>query len=102
MNRKTGKNTNDIKGFIIYEDMGYTAYIRYWFVHPDYRDQGIGTKLITSVFQKTQKATRYLFWVNRNNDNAMKRYLHYGFLPEDLNDNIVINRPQIQYETKNN
>ncbi len=95
------KSQNISKGFIIFEDFGYSSYLRYWFVNPHYRNQKVGSKLMSSFFFRTQKSTRQLFWVNRENHNAIKRYLHYGFLPEDLVDLILINK-QIQYEKRNN
>jgi ribosomal protein S18 acetylase RimI-like enzyme len=95
------KRENNIQGFIIFEDIGFTSYLRYWFVHPDYREKRIGSKLINSFFYETQNATRHLFWVNSTNENAIKRYLHFGFLPGDLVDLILINK-QIKYEKENN
>lgn len=95
------KNEKVIQGFIIFEEIGLTSYLRYWFVHPDFRELKIGSKLINAFFCRTQNATRHLFWVNSTNENAIKRYLHYGFLSEDLIDIILINR-QLKYGKQNN
>jgi ribosomal protein S18 acetylase RimI-like enzyme len=95
------KSENDIQGFLIFEDIGFTSYMKYWLVHPHYREKKIGSTLINAFFHETQTATRHLFWVNRTNDNAIKRYMHYGFLAEDMIDIILINR-QIEYGRQNN
>jgi len=83
------QNDNRIGGFLIFQNMVNTAYLRYWFVHPDFRNQKIGSKLINKFFQENTEAKRFLFWVIESNDNAIKRYLHYGFKPEKLK-NIVL------------
>jgi hypothetical protein len=91
------KSKNEIQGFIIFEDIGLTSYLRYWFVRPAFRERRVGSKLINAFFFETQSSLRHLFWVNDTNGNAIKRYQHYGFLTEDFIDMILINR-QIEYE----
>lgn len=95
------KSDNSIKGLFIFEDIGYTCQYRYWFVDPDFREQGIGSKLMNSVFKGPKKFNRQISWVPRENLSSIKRHLHYGFLPEDLIDLILINR-KTGYGTGNN
>jgi len=95
------RETNIIQGFLIYEITGVTSYLRYWFVHPGHRDKKIGSVLIQEFFKRCAGTKRQLFWVIRSNENAIKRYIHYGFLPENLIDNIYTNR-NIQYGGNNN
>jgi ribosomal protein S18 acetylase RimI-like enzyme len=90
-----------IQGFLIFEHTGKTAYLRYWFVHPEHRDKKIGSALIKKFFSETASATRRLFWVIETNGNAIKRYEHYGFKKESLYDRVLINRNQ-SYEGKDN
>jgi len=89
-----------IHGFLIYEIIGYTSYLRYWFVHPEYRELKIGSILIQEFFRRCAKTRRQLFWVISSNENAIKRYRHYGFLPENLIDNIYTNK-EIHYGENN-
>jgi len=90
-----------IAGFIIYDLNGQTSYLRYWFVHPEYRNKKIGSILLNKFFSDNQEAKRQLFWVIQSNENAIKRYKHYGFESENLYDFIMTNK-NIQYEAESN
>lgn len=90
-----------ILGFIIFDLIGVTSYLRYWFVHPQHRNRKIGSTLLNEYFKNSVGTKRQLFWVIQTNENAISRYLHYGFHPENLNDYILTNK-NIRYETTNN
>lgn len=87
-----------IAGFIIYEINGQTQYLRYWFVHPDFRDRRVGTALFRHFLAKGEASPRKIFWVIRSNDNAIKRYKHYGFLEENMFNFVMINKPHDERE----
>ncbi len=89
--REAGK----ICGFIIFEVNGMTLYLRYWFVLPEYRDLKIGSKLFNEFLHAGRVTKRQLFWVIANNRNAIKRYKHYGFNPENLFDYVLL-KPAIK------
>jgi ribosomal protein S18 acetylase RimI-like enzyme len=86
-----------VQGFLIFDLIGQTSYLRYWFVHPDHREKKIGSALLRRFFGESKNTKRQLFWVIGSNDNAIKRYEHYGFLKEDLYDYVMINR-NLRYE----
>jgi GNAT superfamily N-acetyltransferase len=88
---------NQIGGFLIYEIIGNTLYLRYWFVHPDFREKRIGSKLFNEFESKGKDTNRHLFWVIRSNENAIKRYKHYGFVEEKMY-NFVLTSKNIKYE----
>jgi ribosomal protein S18 acetylase RimI-like enzyme len=90
-----------IQGFIIFELIGSTSYLRYWFVSPDHREKKIGSTLFRKYIKESANTVRQLFWVIESNKNAIKRYEHYGFNKEKLFDNIMINK-DICYERKSN
>lgn len=92
---------DEIIGFVIFDLMGLTSYLRYWFVHPDHRNKKIGSLLLNKYFEISLDSKRQLFWVIQTNENAIKRYNHYGFVQEDLYDVIMTNK-NIEYETRNN
>ena len=92
---------NVIKGFVIYDLMGLTSYLRYWFVHPEHRDKKIGSILLNKYFHDSKLTKRQLFWVIQSNDNAIKRYEHYGFKPENMFD-IVMTNKNLSYEADSN
>lgn len=79
-----------ICGFIIFELSRSTLYLRYWFVLPEFRDLKIGSKLFNEFMRLGHETKRQLFWVIANNDNAIKRYRHYGFEKENLFDYVLI------------
>lgn len=87
--------------FLIYEGKGQTSYLRYWFVHPNYRAMGMGSLLLRSWLHRSNHAIRQIFWVIRSNQNAIDKYKHYGFTEEDMIDIVLINK-NIQYEAKDN
>ncbi len=93
-------DNNEIQGFIIFDIHGVTSHLKYWFVHPDYRDRKIGSKLIQLFFNTGEKVKRELFWVIASNENAIKRYKHFGFAEENMHNLILINK-NIKYEEPN-
>ena len=87
----------NILGFIIYDLKSSTLYLRYWFVHPDYRDRKIGSKLFNEFLLRGKDTHRQMFWVISSNENAIKRYVHYGFKEELMYNFVFINKP-LKYE----
>ena len=78
-----------IMGHLIFELNATTLYLRYWFTHPDYRDNKVGSRLLRRYFEEGKDTKRQLFWVIRTNDNAIKRYKHYGFSEENMYDFVM-------------
>ena len=92
---------NQILGFVIYVNKGYSSYLRYWFVHPEHRDKKIGSALLNKYFSDGKDARLMFFWVILSNENAVLRYKHYGFQMENFYD-IVLTKNLINNETENN
>lgn len=87
---------NDIvSGFVLFDIIGVTSYLRYWFVHPNYRNRKVGSALLNRYFYESRNTKRQLFWVIESNMNAIKRYKHYGFQEENLFDRILIINQQL-------
>ena len=84
-----GGEVNDISGFIIFDLSPAALYLRYWFVSPEARGNGVGGKLIRSMFATGANTKRQYFWVKTDNENAIKRYRHYGFEFEELKDTVL-------------
>lgn len=78
-----------LAGFLIFELNATTLYLRYWFTHPDYRNKKVGSRLLRRFFEEGKDTKRQLFWVIRSNENAIKRYRHYGFAEENMYDFVM-------------
>ncbi len=76
-------------GFLIFELNASTLYLRYWFTHPDYREKKVGSRLLRRFFEEGKDTKRQLLWVIYTNENAIKRYKHYGFAEENMYDFVM-------------
>ena len=81
--------TEDMAGFLIYEQTPGTLYLRYWFTHPEHRNKKVGSRLIRRFLQEGKDSARQILWVIRGNENAIVRYKHYGFEPENMYDFVM-------------
>lgn len=87
------KDEGRLCGFLIFELSGTTSwYLRYWYTSPEYRNQRVGAKLLKTALMIGKDTKRQQLWVISDNENAIKRYEHYGFQKEDLNDYVMIKR----------
>ena len=92
------KIQNQVAGFIIYQLVGVTLYLRYWFVSPLFRDRKLGSKLFNYFLSKGKDSKRQIFWVIQTNENAIIRYKHYGFKEEKMY-NFVLTNKNLKYES---
>ena len=84
-----GNADEPILGFVIFDLSPATLYLRYWFVHPSARGKGVGGRLLKAMFAAGRDTKRQYFWVKADNDNAIKRYQHYGFNFEPMKDVVM-------------
>ena len=78
-----------IIGFVIFDLSPAVLYLRYWFVSPESRGKGVGGRLMRHMFSAGRNTKRQYFWVKTDNENAIKRYRHYGFEFEQLKDTVL-------------
>lgn len=83
---------NIIVGYLIYDLIGVTLYLRYWFVSPEYRDKKVGSKLFNEFINCGKDSKRQVLWVITTNENAIKRYIHFGFKEEKMFDTVLIKK----------
>ena len=87
------KDDDQLCGYLLFELKGKTLwYLRYWYTSPRYRNHGVGSKLLRMALALGQTTRRQQLWVVTDNDNAIKRYEHYGFHREDIHDYVLIKR----------
>lgn len=79
-----------IVGFIIFEKEGQGLHLRYWWIDPNYRGLGIGSRLMKYYEKAAEGTARQFLWVFEDNENAIKRYRHYGFEFDSTEDDIYI------------
>lgn len=83
---------SQIVGFVIFDITGLRSCLRYWFVHPHFREKGIGSMLLRRFFCVAQNTKYQILWVISDNENAIKRYEHYGFKKENLTNYVYIRK----------
>ena len=91
------KEDGKFAGYLIFELSKVSIYLRYWFVHPDFRNKGVGSRLLNRFFYEGRLTKRAQHWVICSNDNAIKRYRHFGYEPENMYDYVLTNK-NIRYE----
>ncbi len=85
------KEGDKLCGFLIFEILGTTSwYLRYWYTSPEYRNQKVGARLLKTALVIGKETKRQQLWVISENENAIKRYEHYGFQKEPINDYVMI------------
>lgn len=78
-----------VAGFAIGEEHGLTWHLRYWFVSDEARNKGVGTALLAKTLDGNASQRQEL-WVVSDNQNAIRRYEHYGFKRDRLNDVVML------------
>jgi ribosomal protein S18 acetylase RimI-like enzyme len=76
----------------MFEPMGLTSHLRYWYVDEAFRNQGIGARLMRRFFRLSSGSQRLILWVAGDNSDALAKYRHYGFREDTLVDRIMIRR----------
>lgn len=87
---KLAVNNGKIVGFIIFEKVGASLHLRYWWTAPDFRGMGVGSLLMQHYIEAAKDTVRQFLWVFHDNENAIKRYRHYGFEFDGTQDQIYI------------
>lgn len=79
-----------IHAFLLGEVHGKKGMVRYWFTMPAGRCKGVGGSVMHAFFDhcKAMDSTFQELWVLDDNENAIKRYQHYGFNFDRLKDTV--------------
>ncbi len=86
------RRDQSVDGLLLFETMGLTSHLRYWYVDGAARNQGVGARLIRQYFHLCSGSKRFILWVVRDNADAIAKYRHYGFREDTLVDRIMIRR----------
>ena len=85
--------TDKLGALVHFETQGLTSTVRYWTVHPECRDQGLRSRGSSGIILHcTRPVKRFVLWVRADNENAVRRYVHFGYAPDGLVDNVLANQ----------
>jgi hypothetical protein len=77
-------------GFLYDESAGRRSTLRYWFVAPEWRDARVGARLLRHHVATRCAGKTSELWVVDDNENAIKRYLHYGYEGDVLTNRVLM------------
>jgi GNAT superfamily N-acetyltransferase len=80
-----------LAGVLFFETQGFTSTVRYWLVADRFRSQRVGGALMHHYFALHRTVRRFVLWVIADNENAIKRYRHFGYAPDGLVDLVMAN-----------
>jgi ribosomal protein S18 acetylase RimI-like enzyme len=80
-----------LAALLFFETQGFTSTVRYWVVADEFQSRGFGSALIRHYFAAQSAVRRFILWVTVENENAVKKYSHYGYNPDGLVDNVLVN-----------
>lgn len=83
-------NARAIAGILIFEAVGFSITIRYWFIDPKAHGRGVGGRLMRSFLLRVAGKRRLALWAFSNNADAIAKYEHYGFRRDGLIDWIML------------
>lgn len=89
-----------VAGILIFDRVGQSTTLRYWFVSPNARGKGIGSALMRTFLHRVADSRRIVLWVFSDNDNAIAKYMTYGFKSDGLRDWIMVKAPTRRYRMK--
>ncbi len=87
----TVKFNDELAGLLFFETQGFTSTLRYWAVGERFRSLRVGGALMRHYFVIHGTARRFLLWVVSDNQNAIEKYQHYGYMPDGLRDQVLVN-----------
>jgi len=85
------KCDGELAGLLFFETQGLTSTVRYWLVAERFRARWFGAVLMRHYFAVHLKVRRFILWVMADNEDAIKKYRHYGFAPDGLVDQVLVN-----------
>ncbi len=85
------KSGGELAALLHFETQGFTSTIRYWVVAAPFRSQRLGSVLMRHYFTAQSAVRRFILWVVGTNDDAIRKYKHFGYAPDGLVDHVLAN-----------
>jgi hypothetical protein len=86
------KREGALAGLLFFETQGVTSTLRFWAVAEKFRDVKVGSTLMRHYLASQSAVKRFVLWVAAPNVGAIQKYQHYGYAPDGLVDEILVNR----------
>jgi GNAT superfamily N-acetyltransferase len=80
-----------LAGILFFEAQGFASTIRFWAVGKQFHAAGVGSALMRHYLSVQSGVRRFTLWVNADNQNAIQKYAHYGYAPDGLVDEVLVN-----------
>jgi hypothetical protein len=85
------KCDGELAAMLHFETQGFTSTIRYWVAAERFQSKRLGASLIRHYFATQSAVKRFILWVVAANENAVKKYQHYGYVADGLIDHVLAN-----------
>jgi hypothetical protein len=83
------KHQSELAALLFFETQGWSSAIRYWVAAQSRRSLGFGSRLIRHYFAIHTSVKRFSLWVRADNEDAIRRYRHYGYAADGLVDHVL-------------
>jgi Acetyltransferase (GNAT) family len=80
-----------VAALLFFETQGFTSTIRYWVVSEAFRARRFGAALMHCYLEAQRAVRRFILWVVTANENAIRKYQHYGYAADGLIDHVLAN-----------
>jgi hypothetical protein len=85
------KHEGRLAALVHFETQGFTSTVRFWVVGGAFKAHGFGSSVIREYFNQHPGVRRFVLWVAAANTVAVDRYRHYGYTPDGLVDQVMVN-----------
>jgi hypothetical protein len=85
------KCDGELAAMLFFETQGFTSTVRYWVVAERFQSKRLGAALIRHYFATQSAVRRFVLWVVATNENAVRKYQHYGYAADGLIDHVLAN-----------
>jgi len=85
----TSRSDGEVAGLLFFETQGFASTVRFWAVAERYRALKIGSAVMRQYLKIHDAVRRFTLWVNSGNDDAIRKYRHFGYAPDGLMDQVL-------------
>jgi len=85
----TAWRDGELAGLLFFETQGLASTVRFWAVAEKFRDLKTGSALMRQYLKIHDSVRRFTLWVNASNENAIRKYRHFGYAPDGLTDYVL-------------